>query len=371
MRETSSRSALRSSSSSTEETKSPPASPAKKRAKTKDEKSESEAESSAAPKKRGRPKKEELVAESPIEPAAAVSKRGKKKKDEESAAGTVGTKSPEAEPSSAPSKKGRKKKEASSDIDATNAATGEPTAQPSTKGKKRKSSTGSKSDAEGKGKKPAPVAPEWHHDGKIDVQLLPPDPPIPTDLSKLDYMAHYACQRASPLKCPNQALVEELDIMRRARLLEGEIRSELSYQKGISALKGALSVLSVSYFLGSSDTGTCSYMCVVRRRLLLTHLYSLSNKDNVIESSERTSLCWAQDWCYGTPSRFVCPCCSAHRYSLVHTQVEEFIETGKIEEARTSGSHPPSPQCQLTPLQSPTSPLSDFKCSRCFPPSTA
>lgn len=60
-----------------------------------------------------------------------------------------------------------------------------------------------------------------------------------TDLEKLNYMSLYACQRASPLVCPNQDLARELDIIRQSRALEGEDRSALSYQRAISVIKGA------------------------------------------------------------------------------------------------------------------------------------
>ena len=72
----------------------------------------------------------------------------------------------------------------------------------------------------------------------VPRNLLPPHPPIPTNLEKLDYMSRYACQRASPLVCPNQALVRELDVIRRSRALEGEERSSLSYQRAASVIKG-------------------------------------------------------------------------------------------------------------------------------------
>lgn len=73
----------------------------------------------------------------------------------------------------------------------------------------------------------------------IPAHLLPPDPPNVTDLEKLNYMSLYACQRASPLVCPNQDLARELDIIRQSRALEGEDRSALSYQRAISVIKGA------------------------------------------------------------------------------------------------------------------------------------
>lgn len=49
-----------------------------------------------------------------------------------------------------------------------------------------------------------------------------------------DHKSRYACCRASPLVCPNQALVDEIDIVRRSRDLEGNNRSALSYERAIS-----------------------------------------------------------------------------------------------------------------------------------------
>ena len=69
--------------------------------------------------------------------------------------------------------------------------------------------------------------------------LLPPDPPLKTNMKKLDHTSRYACQRASPLVCPNQDLVRELSIIRQSRMLEGEDRSALSYERAASAIKGA------------------------------------------------------------------------------------------------------------------------------------
>lgn len=54
-----------------------------------------------------------------------------------------------------------------------------------------------------------------------------------TPSSLLSYKAQYACQRASPLVCPNQSLAEEIDILRRARELEGEAMSALAYERAV------------------------------------------------------------------------------------------------------------------------------------------
>ncbi|KAG6335491.1 hypothetical protein ID866_3598 [Astraeus odoratus] len=56
----------------------------------------------------------------------------------------------------------------------------------------------------------------------------------PQDAATLDYASRYSCKRASPLVCPNQDLVQELDIIRRCRNLEGEERSMLSYARAIA-----------------------------------------------------------------------------------------------------------------------------------------
>lgn len=71
----------------------------------------------------------------------------------------------------------------------------------------------------------------------IPRHLLPPDPPLRTEVDRLSPTALYCAQRASPLICPNQKLVQALDIIRRSRELEGEARSALSYMRAIAALK--------------------------------------------------------------------------------------------------------------------------------------
>ena len=73
----------------------------------------------------------------------------------------------------------------------------------------------------------------------IPRNLLPPDPPISTDVHKLSHTSRYACQRASPLVCLNQDLVRALDTIRQSRMLEGEDRSALSYERAASIIKCA------------------------------------------------------------------------------------------------------------------------------------
>ena len=69
---------------------------------------------------------------------------------------------------------------------------------------------------------------------RVPAHLLPPDPPPAFDAASLDSGARFSCLRASPLVCANQGLCEQLDVMRRAREVEGEERSALSYRRAVS-----------------------------------------------------------------------------------------------------------------------------------------
>lgn len=46
--------------------------------------------------------------------------------------------------------------------------------------------------------------------------------------------AKFACQRESPLVCPNQELIEQIDVIRRARELDMNWQSALSYARAIA-----------------------------------------------------------------------------------------------------------------------------------------
>ena len=56
--------------------------------------------------------------------------------------------------------------------------------------------------------------------------------------SKISYVSKYACARVHPLVSVSQELLEILDIIRHSRMMEGDERSALSYQRAISVLKG-------------------------------------------------------------------------------------------------------------------------------------
>jgi DNA polymerase mu len=51
---------------------------------------------------------------------------------------------------------------------------------------------------------------------------------------KAKFNASYACERATPLVCPNEDLVKALAVIRKSRELESEGRSQLSYQRAIA-----------------------------------------------------------------------------------------------------------------------------------------
>jgi len=55
-----------------------------------------------------------------------------------------------------------------------------------------------------------------------------------TETESLSHKARYCCLRSSPLVCPNHNLVNEIDIIRLSRHLEGEERSMLGYARAIS-----------------------------------------------------------------------------------------------------------------------------------------
>lgn len=68
----------------------------------------------------------------------------------------------------------------------------------------------------------------------------------PTDPKVFDqWRARYACLRAAPLVCPNQGLVEELNVLLRDRELEGLEKNALAYQRAIAVLKSYPKVITL------------------------------------------------------------------------------------------------------------------------------
>ena len=78
---------------------------------------------------------------------------------------------------------------------------------------------------------------------------------------KANYASRYACCRASPLVCPNQALLEELSVLERHRELQGLSFNALSYARAIS-VRCRLIIHSVwiePSFIGAQRCGMTNY----------------------------------------------------------------------------------------------------------------
>ncbi|KZV99651.1 Nucleotidyltransferase [Exidia glandulosa HHB12029] len=109
-------------------------------------------------------------------------------------------------------------------------------ASPAPSRKRKASSSPAKSpgaDAKLKSARTATPPPE----SALPTPALRPALPPPSLLERFPPTSRFSVQRLHPLVCPNQALIKELAIIRRARELEGEDRSALSYMRAISAIK--------------------------------------------------------------------------------------------------------------------------------------
>lgn len=148
---------------------------------------------------------------------------------------------------------------------------------------------------------PMPVrSPSPSESRKTDTEVrVSTDSTTPPSASTLDPMSPYACQRASPLVCPNQALVDELAVIRRSRELEGEDRSALSYQRAI-AVRLLPSLLSEShhrhlfYILQvlKGENGLSVDACSLRRAVCVQRIRSASlradRSKNCLTSARRS-----------------------------------------------------------------------------------
>lgn len=72
---------------------------------------------------------------------------------------------------------------------------------------------------------------------EVEKQTEPAELVDATEVELLSHTAKYSCLRPSPLVCPNQSLVKEIDVIRQGRNVEGEERSMLSYSRAISVIK--------------------------------------------------------------------------------------------------------------------------------------
>lgn len=78
---------------------------------------------------------------------------------------------------------------------------------------------------------------------EAEKQIEPAELVDATEVELLSHTAKYTCLRPSPLVCPNQNLVKEIDVIRQGRNVEGEERSMLSYSRAISVIKACPHVI--------------------------------------------------------------------------------------------------------------------------------
>jgi hypothetical protein len=102
--------------------------------------------------------------------------------------------------------------------------------------------------------------PDTNHSdsGSLPPTSSPPSPkPATADIGtsvsgKLSHKSRFACARASPLVCPNQDLVEQFDVVRRSRALEGEDISALTYARAIAVRVAIICIIQEKYRLTST-----------------------------------------------------------------------------------------------------------------------
>lgn len=177
----------------------------------------------------------------------------------------------------------------------------------------------------------APEASSSSAYGQSPVDTDPEGCANDTDLAALNYLSHFCCQRPSQLTCPNQALVKELDIIRRARFVEGEERSMLSYARAIAVSFPILPCKSIvtSLFSASKVGQRTAQPHFANSQGILAYPYRFNDQTSREDIAKLPYL--------GTKLT------SMARQRLPHIsclnlnallQVEEFIQTGKIQEAR-------------------------------------
>ncbi|TFK44904.1 hypothetical protein BDQ12DRAFT_641934 [Crucibulum laeve] len=75
------------------------------------------------------------------------------------------------------------------------------------------------------------------YDGENMETLKSLEPDTTSRQITRNWGTRYACTRASPLVCPNQALAIELNILHRSRELEGKAANALSYERAVAIIK--------------------------------------------------------------------------------------------------------------------------------------
>jgi len=81
-----------------------------------------------------------------------------------------------------------------------------------------------------------------------------------------NWKAKYACQRASPMVCLNQALAAELNVLTRSRELEGLSMNALSYEKSVAVRPSSLNHLENSLTIYSDDKVQVVHIFVLEPR---------------------------------------------------------------------------------------------------------
>ena len=106
----------------------------------------------------------------------------------------------------------------------------------------------------------------------------------------LDPRAKLACQRESPLTCPNQELVEQIDVLKRARELDLNWQSALSYARAI-AVSPLKRFMHASTNLDSpSKVGSYKLHFYIPDRI-----YSLPQENPVHKGGRETLVCREKD----------------------------------------------------------------------------
>ncbi|KAG6850855.1 hypothetical protein H0H93_007473 [Arthromyces matolae] len=108
--------------------------------------------------------------------------------------------------------------------------------------------------------------------GPSGVEIPSTDPKVFSN-----HTARYACQRASPLVCPNQKLVVELGVLRMHRDFEGKAANALSYDRAIS----------IKEFVDTGrieECGMSTSICFPRRTFGLTESLDVIRSDEEFKS---------------------------------------------------------------------------------------
>ncbi|KAG9312111.1 hypothetical protein JVU11DRAFT_7398 [Chiua virens] len=176
--------------------------------------------------------------------------------------------------------------------------------------------------------------------GQIPIFVDPEASVKETDLAALNYLSQFCCQRASTLICPNQSLVEELDIIRRERMFEGEERSMLSYARAIATIKAY--PYRFNNQASSEDIAKLPYLGVKLTSMVkeFTETGKILEAQNILSSTRFLSLSVFNS-IHG-----IGPHTAKHLYSIglrTNEDLEKYYEVSPaVLTSESSSSHPPS-----------------------------